>query len=215
MATVQHSSLTGSTLHEPKGVATATSKTLYTANGTGSGTWIKLGPQSLTGVTSNGADGQLVSVDGSGNFVLVSGAHGQTDFFNAAPYSLAVVAGTPAKLAPTTTPNGVAQNVTEGTNARLTYTGTDTVVLVVLYSLSVDQASGSSKDITLAIYKNGVLSTGSKMITATVSGDKHIVSGTTTVSAATNDYFEVYADVSANATVRVYAFQLSTLFAGT
>ena len=128
---------------------------------------------------------------------------------------MAVVAGTPAKLAPTTTPNGVSQNITEATTARLTYTGADTLALVVLYSLSVDQASGSSKDITLAIYKNGVLSTGSRMIMATVSGDKHTISGTTTVSAATNDYFEVYVDVSANVTVRVYAYQLSALFAGT
>jgi len=215
MATVQHSSLTGSTLHEPKGVATATSKTLYTANGTGSGTWIKLGPQSLTGITSNGTDGQLVAVDGTGNFVLVSGAHGQTDFYNTTPYSLAVVAGTPAKLAPTTTPNGVSQNITEATTARLTYTGADTLALVVLYNVSLDQASGASKDVTLAIYKNGVLTTGSRMILTTTTSEKHVISGTTTVSAATNDYFEVYVDVSANATIRTYAYQLSALFAGT
>jgi hypothetical protein len=215
MAIVQHSTLTGTNLHESKGVSTATSKTTYIADGVGSGAWSKVGPQSLSGVTTNGSDGQLVSVNGSGSFVLVSGAHGQTDFFNTTPYSLAIVAGTPAKLAPTTTPNGVSQNITEATTARLTYTGADTLALVVLYSLSVDQASGSSKDITLAIYKNGVLSTGSRMLTAAASGDKHIISGTTTVSAATNDYFEVYADVSANATVRVYAYQLSALFAGT
>ena len=215
MAIVQHSTLTGTNLHESKGVSTATSKTTYIADGVGSGAWSKVGPQSLSGITTNGSDGQLVSVNGSGSFVLVSGAHGQTDFFNTTPYSLAVVAGTPAKLAPTTTPNGVSQNITEATTARLTYTGADTIALIVLYNVSLDQASGASKDVTLAIYKNGVLSTGSRMILNTLTGEKHVISGATTVSAATNDYFEIYVDVSANATIRTYAYQLSTVFAGT
>ena len=39
---VAHSSLTGADLHEPKGVAGATSDTVYVANGAGSGTWSKL-----------------------------------------------------------------------------------------------------------------------------------------------------------------------------
>lgn len=40
MATVQHSSLTDPELHEPKGISTAVSNTVYTANGSGSGTFI-------------------------------------------------------------------------------------------------------------------------------------------------------------------------------
>jgi len=213
MANVQHSVLTGSNLHESKGVDTATNKTVYIANGGGSGAWAKVSPQSLSGLSTNGSAGQFVSVDGSGNFILISGAHGQTDFFNVTPYSLAVVAGTPAKLAPTTIGGGIPQNVTEGTNARLTYTGADTLDLTILYSLSLDQASGTNKDVTLAIYKNGVLSN-AQMICTTNSGEKEVISGTTTVTATTGSYFEVYADVSANATVRVYAFQLNALFAG-
>jgi hypothetical protein len=213
MANVQHSALTGANLHEPKGIDVATTKKVYVANGAGSGSWVKLSPQSLYNLSTNGSAGQFVSVDGSGGFTLVSGAHGQTDFFNATPYSLAVVAGTPAKLALTTVAGGVPQNVTEGTNARLTYTGTDTLNLTVLYSVSVDQASGTNKDITLKMYKNGVLSN-AQMIVSTRSGEKSVISGTTTVSSATNDYFEIYADVSANTTVRVYAFQLNALFAG-
>ena len=214
MAIVQHSTLTGTNLHESKGVSTATSKTTYIADGVGSGVWAKLSPQSLTNLSTNGAVGQIVSVDGAGGFTLVSGAHGQTDFFNATPYSLAVVAGTPAKLAPTTIAGGVPQNITEGTNARLTYTGADTLKLTVLYSVSVDQASGTNKDITLSVYKNGVLSN-AQMMCSTRSGEKSVISGATTVNAATNDYFEIYADISANATVRVYAYQLNSLFAGT
>lgn len=37
--TVQHSALTGSELHEPKGVASASSGQVYIANGSGSGSW--------------------------------------------------------------------------------------------------------------------------------------------------------------------------------
>lgn len=40
MATVQHSSLTDPDLHEPKGISSAVSNTVYTANGSGSGTFI-------------------------------------------------------------------------------------------------------------------------------------------------------------------------------
>lgn len=39
-----HSALTGADLHEPKGVASASANTVYVANGAGSGTWIKVGP---------------------------------------------------------------------------------------------------------------------------------------------------------------------------
>jgi hypothetical protein len=39
LANVLHSSLTGANLHEPKGVASATSGQVYVANGAGSGVW--------------------------------------------------------------------------------------------------------------------------------------------------------------------------------
>ena len=39
MPNVQHSSLTGTDLHEPKGVAAATNNSVYVANGSGSGSW--------------------------------------------------------------------------------------------------------------------------------------------------------------------------------
>lgn len=39
MADVSHNALTGTELHEPKGIATATLGDVYVANGSGSGTW--------------------------------------------------------------------------------------------------------------------------------------------------------------------------------
>lgn len=42
MANVLHANLTGADLHEPKGVASATANTVYKANGSGTGSWVKL-----------------------------------------------------------------------------------------------------------------------------------------------------------------------------
>ena len=39
MANIEHSALTGSDLHEPKGVSSAAINTVYVANGAGSGSW--------------------------------------------------------------------------------------------------------------------------------------------------------------------------------
>ena len=47
MANVQHNAMTGSDLHEPKGVGAASANTLYVANGSGSGTWQKVSTTEL------------------------------------------------------------------------------------------------------------------------------------------------------------------------
>lgn len=43
----EHKDLTGSNLHEPKGVATASNNTVYVADGAGSGSWSKVGVNSI------------------------------------------------------------------------------------------------------------------------------------------------------------------------
>lgn len=53
--TVEHSTLTGASLHEPKGVAAASSGTVYVANGLGSGAWSSL-------ASFNAFGGQLLHV---------------------------------------------------------------------------------------------------------------------------------------------------------
>jgi hypothetical protein len=47
MANVEHNTLTGAALHEPKGVAAASANTVYAADGAGSGSWTTLGNSSL------------------------------------------------------------------------------------------------------------------------------------------------------------------------
>lgn len=214
MANVSHASLTGANLHEPKGVASATSNKVYVSNGSGSGTWQKLSPPQLAGFTTNGAAGQVVTVDGAGNFVFAGAPHGQIDFFNVStPYTLTYPA-TYTKLAPTTTAGGVPSDFTEGTNARLTYTGTDTVPISFTYSMSVDQSVGTSRNIVIAIFKNGVLTNGRSI--ATVSNNTiNNIAGTNVINAATNDYFELYAyNTGVSGDIRVYSYQFNGIFAG-
>lgn len=53
MANVSHASLTGSQLHEPKGVTSAALGTVYVANGSGSGSWADVGTASFTGMVAD------------------------------------------------------------------------------------------------------------------------------------------------------------------
>ena len=163
MAT-QHVNITEADLHESKGVSTAVINSVYAANGAGSGVWRQA-------------------------------AQGSCYFENiATPYTLVFgVAGTFYKLAPTTTASGTGVSVTEGTNARLTYTGTATLSFNCHTSISLSTAAGANRDVRLAIYKNGVKVNGSVAISTTSSAIKQTMSIACDVSMATNDYLEVYA----------------------
>lgn len=53
MANVSHASLTGSNLHEPKGIASAALGTVYVADGAGSGSWNSVGTSAFTGMIAD------------------------------------------------------------------------------------------------------------------------------------------------------------------
>lgn len=213
---VQHSTLTGSDLHEPKGVAAASVNQVYSATGSGSGTWKKIAPTNLEGITANGNAGDFVVSDGTGNFLFASTAHGTTYFYNiASPYTLTVVGTGWQKINATTTAGGSSQLITEGTNSRLTYTGTNTVDLDVVFNVSADQTSGTNKDLEFAIYKNGVAVNGSHVIVTSKGGEKLIASSHADVEMSTNDYVEVYAkNHGGSGDIRVYTFSILITTAG-
>lgn len=214
MAIIQHRDITGDNIHEPKGVSTALANQVYVASGVGSGAWKDLSPVSLAGLATNGVTGTLLSVDGTGNFKYVAGPHGQVDFYDstlASPYVLSATTSF-QKLAPTTVAGGAAALMTEGTNARLTYTGTDTVPVTFIYNVSFS-IGGSSKDVTLCIYKNGV-AVNAHSIGSVASSGKICLSGTTGVTVSTNDYVEVFAKISSADTINVYSFQLTGFVSG-
>lgn len=72
MTDTAHSALTGTSLHEPKGVAAATVDKIYVSDGAGSGTWKKLSASQLTG-TGNSFGAQLLHIRDEKN----SGTAGQ------------------------------------------------------------------------------------------------------------------------------------------
>tara|TARA_R110002020_G_scaffold133108_4_gene297060 strand:- start:14792 stop:15361 length:570 start_codon:yes stop_codon:yes gene_type:complete len=167
--TIQHNTITGSDLHEPKGVAAAAANKVYVSNGSASGTWTTLS----TSVTAF--------------------PKGRFFFYNTgSPYTM-TYGGATQKLAPTTTASALASLVTEATSARLTYTGSPTTTVKLDFDAGVVQSTGSTKAITLAVHKNGSVITGSEIYLSTTTAENYNVSGSCLVSAATNDYFEVYA----------------------
>jgi hypothetical protein len=215
MATIAHKNIPSAQAHEPKGVESAVNKSLYVANGSGSGTWSKIGPQSLSNISTNGVAGQFVAVDGAGNFVLASAPSGSIYFYNVStPYTL-TYPSVFTKAAPTTIASGSPTLITEGTNARLTYTGASTTSLDVAYIISFDQASGADRDVQAAIYKNGTVVPGSQAIVTSSSGQKHQLICHADVSVSLNDYIEIYMkNDGASGDVRIYAFTMQVTTAG-
>ena len=71
MPTVDHVDLTGTDLHEPKGVAAATADQVYVSDGLGSGAWTDLGILGDTQLTNSAAD--VLELDGSDTFKLADG----------------------------------------------------------------------------------------------------------------------------------------------
>ncbi|WBF78161.1 hypothetical protein MEP402_gp41 [Methylophilales phage MEP402] len=167
--TIQHKLITGADLHEPKGVASASNKTVYVANGSGSGAWSTVATDSL------------------------ALPKGKVYFYNTgSPYTLAH-SGSTAKVAPTTVASGLGSLVTEATSARLTYTGTPTTVVKLDYDVSLSQASGADRDIMVSVHRNGSVIAGSQTVVTSVTGDLVQMAGSCFYNAATNDYFEIYA----------------------
>ncbi len=167
--TIQHKTITGTDLHEPKGVAAAAANKVYVANGSASGAW-----STLTTSTMALPKGKFY-------------------FYNiASPYTLSHSSST-AKVAPTTIASGLGSLVTEATSARLTYTGSLTTVVNLNFDVSLKQAAGADREITFAVHRNGTVIAGSQVLATCVTSDVTQASGSCFYNAATNDYFEIYA----------------------
>lgn len=215
MPTIQHSSIPDGQRHEPKGISSATNKQVYVADGSASGAWSKIGPQSLLGVSTNGTAGQFAAVDGAGNFVLATAAHGSIYFYNVGtPYTLTYPSAA-TKVAPTTVVNAGGVLITGSTSGRLTYTGTSASYLNIVFNISADQAIGASRDLEFSIFKNGVIVPGSQTIVTTTSGEKHLFTNHADISVVTNDYVEVFCkNYGASGDVRIYSYNLFATTSG-
>ena len=209
--TIEHKNITDPDLHEPKGVNSAVIHTVYKANGAGSGTWSKVPVQGLQGLTGNGTSRQMILADGAGGFNLTNAiAFGGVYFVNIATPSLVTYPSIYTKVAPVTLPIGIAPiEFTESNNGRLTYTGAISRTAVVNANISVSQATGASRDLKLALYKNGAIIPPSEQILTTNTAEKTTLALITTVSLVTNDYIELWMiNTGASGDVNVYTYRM-------
>lgn len=209
--TIEHTLITDPFLHEPKNVSSALSNTVYVANGAGTGSWSKVPAQGINGISSNGSVNQLLASNADGSFSFVnSTAHGGVYFVNIGAPNVVTYPSVYTKINPTTNSSGASPiEFTEGTNARLTYTGTRSRHAVIQASVSLAQSSGADRDVRIAIYKNGALLVSSESIITAVSGSKRSLSTIVDTPVATNDYFEAYVkNDGASGDVSVYTFKM-------
>jgi len=188
MANVNHNTLTDPYIHEPKGASTAASGAIYIADGAGSGTWKQL---------HNYVNG-YVAFDST----TPAYSHSVTTSFTVLNPTFVI---------------GLSDDWTGllSPNARLRYNGTVTTTAKVTFTINFKNNSGSSKDLEMAIYKNGTLLAGAQAISTAVTGEwkVHTVTGMTTFVA--NDYFEVFVKGSAAFTLLIATASLNVVGAPT
>ena len=182
--TIQHNLITGSDLHEPKGVATAANKTVYVANGSASGAWTAHNAAANVYIAFNTASPTYTQANTTSDVILdptwVSG----------------VVSGFTVQTSP---------------NARLRYDGTDTKNVTITLATACNQASGSNKDVEFALFKNGTELAGSRSVRTTTTGDWGSITVIGSTTMATNDYIEVKTKASAAATIQYASLSMSVL----
>lgn len=188
MANVEHSVLTGSALHEPKGTSTANSGEVYVANGSGSGIWQPI--HSHASVATN--------------FSTVSPSYAYTLDTDIAEK---FVSFTPAQ----THVEGFTVSTTP--NLRVTYNNTSAVHTYLSFVLSAGKESGGNRNVEWALFKNGAEISGSRTIRTLGDNDTW---GSMTVQSMTtlveNDYIEIKSKASADNTPVIYAnLQLSII----
>ena len=173
MANVNHSALSDPYLHEPKGASTASNGSLYFSDGAGSGSWNH--PTHYVG--------------------------GYVDFDSASPESQAI-STTFSALDPVF---ALAENsgftALSSPNARIRFDEPETMIATISFSTSIRHAAGGTRDVELALYKNGTIINGAHMIQTTDNDDWNNITLVGQVEMTTDDYIEVWAKASQNLTL--------------
>jgi len=165
MANVEHSSLTGSALHEPKGVSTANSGETYVANGSGSGVWQPI-HRHLGAATA---------------------------FSSTSPYAYSIDTDIAEKFLsfPVDSSDVTGFTVVTSPNLRFRYDDTTDVTSLINLTMSSTQSSGPSHDVQWALFKNGTEIGGSRAIRTIGTGTWGSISVTAVTSLTQNDYIEI------------------------
>lgn len=179
MANVEHSTLTGSALHEPKGTDTANSGEVYVADGSGSGTWQPLNRHVAA----------------------------YTAFNSASPYAYTLSTDIAEKFLSFPVSNSDVEGFTVLTtpNLRFRYDDLTDITSVINITMSTTQQSGPSHDVQWALYKNGIEISGSRSIRTISSGGWGSISVTGQVDLSATDYVEVRTKADSNSVDVDYA----------
>lgn len=184
MANVNHSTLTDPYLHEPKGIASAGAGNVYVSDGSGSGTWVE----------KTRFIGAYIGFDATTPAYQHSVTTGNT-ILNPT-FTIAESNG----FSGTTTPN-----------ARLVYTGTETIDAQIVFTISSKNADSVTRNVEFALYKNGTELAGSRTIRTISSGSWGSISVFGYTSFSTNDYLEVLTKGSAAFTMDVASAFMSVM----
>lgn len=179
MANVEHSTLTGSALHEPKGAATANSGEVYVADGSGSGVWKPIHRHVAASTTFSATSpyAYLLDTDAVDKFLSFPVASSDTHGFTVL-----------------TTPN-----------LRFRYDDTAGINSLINVTMSTTQVSGPSHDVEWALFKNGIEIAGSRTIRTISSGGWGSISVTGLVDVVQNDYIEIKTKADVNNVDVAYA----------
>lgn len=160
-------------LHEPKGVSTALAGQIYVANGAGSGVWVE---------NSRIFGGYLTFSTGSPY------AHSVTtsDTVLNPTFSVSVNNGFTGLSSP---------------NARVRYDGTETINASIDAAFSIQQASGTARQVEMVLYKNGTELVGSRVISTADSGAWHTISFSFDTTLSATNYIEIFVKANSAATI--------------
>lgn len=173
MANVNHGTLTDPYLHEPKGISSASAGEVYIADGAGSGAWTQ-GHRHV------------------GGFIT---------FSTGSPYAHSTTTSDTV-LNPTFTlvdNNGFTGLASP--NARIRYDGAETVSAALTATFSIQQSSGTDRNVEIVFYKNGAALAGSRVIATAASGAWNQITTAFNAELATNDYIEVFTKADSAATI--------------
>ena len=192
MPDVQHSTLTGAELHEPKGISGAAAGQYYAADGAGSGAWQdpELDP-------SDGTADSVFIADGAGGGSWEEPQFGQMYTVDTDAATLSGIGTTPVifPFSNDGEANGVTVDSTTNNDLEVTVAG----VYQIHFSCSISTvASGDSGLYEWDIYVNGVKSTFGVKRNLSGTADNGSVSLTGLINLSANDTIDVRVDEASN-----------------
>tara|TARA_R110001632_G_scaffold79532_1_gene178114 strand:- start:3222 stop:4070 length:849 start_codon:yes stop_codon:yes gene_type:complete len=178
----------------------------FTVDATGSPLMLNTAAVSPTFVSLFAGSG--ISLTATGNIIAISSndaLHYVESFLQTNTTDTVIAATTTPVLIAGTWEFGANTGFTQTSGGRLTYNGSDTAVLTVHASISIEPVSGNNnQDVSVYVAKNGVAIAGTRISAVISNGSPQNLSLSTNQSFATNDYIELFVQNStstANLTV--------------